>query len=79
MSKQEKIHKLEPLTFDTIYDCLEIIPRPKTHDVRVDLYWCARGICRNCSRKKTRGRTEVGDCRHDLLDDANDLLAPYDK
>ncbi len=69
----------KPLGVDTVWDCINVPPLPKIHDVRVDMYWCARGVCSNCSRTETKGKTEVGDCRHDLLDDANELMAPYDR
>lgn len=72
--------KIKPLTAE---DIMNLPPKPKTHDVRVDLYWCARGMCDECSRKPIKDTIgdipEVGGCRHDLLDEANDLLAPYDK
>lgn len=65
------------LKVDTAEDCLNAQTLPSTHDVQVDLYWCARGVCKNCSRKSENGckKTEVGGCRHDLMDDANELLA----
>ena len=57
--------------------CIDCSPDPDTHDVRVDLYNCARGFCKECSRKSKKGckKTEVGGCRHDLLDEACELLA----
>ena len=55
--KKNRVFK--PLTAEDILNCE---PLPKTHDVRVDLYWCARGVCSNCSRKSEKGckKTEIG-------------------
>lgn len=64
----------------TAKDCINVEPLPDTHDVRVDLFYCARGLCSECSRRSEQGcrKTEVGGCLFGLLEDASELLAPYD-
>lgn len=60
----------------TVEDCLVVQPLPKTQDVRLDLYYCARGLCYLCSRKSEKGcrKKDIGGCRFGLLEDANELL-----
>ena len=68
---------LEPVT---AMDCENYPQLPETHDVIVDLYHCARAECIMCSRKSEHNcrKNEPGGCRHDLLNDAIELLQNYE-
>ena len=68
---------LQPIT---VCDCMDYPALPNVHDVRVDLYYCARGLCSECSRKSEKNcrKSEVGGCKFGLLEDANELLRLYE-
>lgn len=62
-------------------DCLDDdLSLPDLHEVMVALYNCARGYCKRCSRKSDNKckRTDIGGCRFDLLEDANELLMRFE-
>lgn len=66
--------KLKPIS--ALDCCMEYPALPDIDKIRRDLYNCARGDCGMCSkiRSKINKQTEAGGCRHDLLDEVNELL-----